>query len=50
VNERWQSYWVRLFGDRGFVVVDAIGPPRMGESEAGLALRAEHVPSLAKLS
>jgi SAM-dependent methyltransferase len=26
VNERWQSYWARLFGERGFVVVDAIRP------------------------
>jgi len=26
VNERWQSYWARLFGDRGFVPVDALRP------------------------
>lgn len=26
VNEQWQTYWARLFGEQGFVAVDAIRP------------------------
>ncbi|WP_022773689.1 methyltransferase domain-containing protein [Butyrivibrio sp. AE2015] len=26
VNERWQSYWVRKFNDRGYIMVDYVRP------------------------
>jgi Methyltransferase domain len=33
INERWQSYWAGLFGERGYQVIDSLRPALWGNSE-----------------
>lgn len=47
VNLRWQSYWAKLFADRGYVAVDYVRPQLWADEAVAAAGRHSHAAAAA---